>query len=84
MPDFAWPEPLPDGAFFQPRERWRSPMGVHYIVEWSSRIVGKAGLQRLKGPPGTVFHNETTGRLRYVPWNGVQGWTRTQEAQSNA
>ena len=84
MADFTWPEPLPDGACFRPRERWCSPKGVHYIVEWSSRITGKAGLRRLQGPLGSVLHNETTGRLRYVPWDGVQGWTRTHEAQSNA
>ena len=80
MADFTWPNLPADGTFFQPRERWRSPMGVHYIVEWSSRIERKAGLRRLQGPPGSGLHNETTGRLRYVPWDGVQGWTRTREA----
>lgn len=82
MADFVWPALPPDGTFFQPGERWRSPKGGYWIVDWSSLITGKAALRRLLGPPGSALHNETTGRLRYVPWDGVQGWTRIQEGAS--
>lgn len=63
-----------DCEIFKPGERWRSPRGIHYIVQ-SCTINGVATLR--------IAHPDTRSRLRYLPWDGVMNWVRIAAAPAN-
>lgn len=55
-----------DCEVFKPGELWRSPRGTLFHVE--SSAPNRAALLRP--------FPRSSGRRRYVPWDGVEGWTR--------